>query len=153
MISDFDRTTRAQPTAISCHIQRAGIPPTLRGTVWQLLAKSKNCDLESQYITLLNEESVYEKAIVRDLARTFADHEYFQSKAGQEALFNIAKAYSLYDPDVGYCHGILYVAGPLLLNVCRQICQRTARQETLLAKSIIFCYRCPRKKHFVSWCN
>jgi hypothetical protein len=66
---------------------------------------------------LLKQESVYEKAITRDLHRTFPYHPYFQSDQGQEALFNVVKAYSLYDEQLGYCQGLAFVAGPLLLNV------------------------------------
>ncbi|KAI9270710.1 rab-GTPase-TBC domain-containing protein [Phascolomyces articulosus] len=66
---------------------------------------------------LLKGESVYEKAIIRDLNRTFTDNEYFQTKDGQDALFNVAKAYSLYDVEVGYYQSVLFIAGPLLLNM------------------------------------
>lgn len=36
---------------------------------------------------------------------------------GQLALFNLLKAYSLLDPEVGYCQGLSFVAGVLLLHV------------------------------------
>ncbi|CAO3591026.1 unnamed protein product [Absidia cylindrospora] len=86
--------------------------------VWQLFAaNSKEVKLEQRYMQLLKEESVYEKAILRDLERTFPHHEYFQDKDGQEALFNVVKAYSLYEPDIGYCQGIAFIAGPLLVNM------------------------------------
>ncbi|KAI9490639.1 rab-GTPase-TBC domain-containing protein [Zychaea mexicana] len=114
VVSDFKAV---KASTLRHHLQRGGVPPSLRGTVWPLLAKSKDSRLEDQYMRLLKSESVYEKAIIRDLARTFADNEYFQSKDGQEALFNVAKAYSLYDTDVGYCQGVLFIAAPLLLNM------------------------------------
>ncbi|CAB4408259.1 unnamed protein product [Rhizophagus irregularis] len=40
-----------------------------------------------------------------------------QDGLGQEGLFNVVKAYSLYDTEVGYCQGISFVVGPLLLNM------------------------------------
>ncbi|KAI7864581.1 rab-GTPase-TBC domain-containing protein [Spinellus fusiger] len=116
VISDFHGVAKSEPKVLSYHIQR-GIPPSLRGMVWELFAKSKDTLLEDQYLGLLKEESVYEKAIARDLPRTFSDHEYFQSKDGQEALFNVIKAYSLYDREVGYSQGVAFIAGPLLLNM------------------------------------
>ncbi|KAF7728413.1 GTPase-activating protein [Apophysomyces ossiformis] len=116
VISDFDGVAKSEPQVLSYHIQR-GIPPSLRGMVWQLLAKSKDTVLEDKYMQLLKQESVYEKAIARDMTRTFTYHEYFQRKQGQEALFNVAKAYSLYDPEVGYSQGISCLIGPLLLNM------------------------------------
>jgi len=36
---------------------------------------------------------------------------------GQLALYNMLKAYSLLDPEVGYCQGLCFVAGVLLLHV------------------------------------
>ncbi|KAI7849509.1 rab-GTPase-TBC domain-containing protein [Circinella umbellata] len=116
VISDFDSVRKSERPILSAHIQR-GVPPSLRGMIWQLFAKSKNHLLEERYLQLINEESVYEKAIARDLPRTFPSHPYFQGKAGQEALFNVVKAYSIYDNDVGYCQGISFIAGPLLLNM------------------------------------
>lgn len=38
---------------------------------------------------------------------------------GQLALYNLLKAYSLLDPEVGYCQGLCFVAGVLLLHVCQ----------------------------------
>ncbi|KAI9311651.1 rab-GTPase-TBC domain-containing protein [Dichotomocladium elegans] len=116
VVSDFGSVTKSEKKMLSVQIQR-GVPSSLRGMIWQLFANSKNPSLEEKYLKLINEDSVYEKAITRDLPRTFPNHAYFQSKEGQEALFNVVKAYSLYDPDVGYCQGISFIAGPLLLNM------------------------------------
>jgi len=51
--------------------------------------------------------------------RTFPNHTYFSSPLGpgQLALFNLLKAYSLLDSEVGYCQGLSFVAGVLLLHV------------------------------------
>ncbi|KAG2201062.1 hypothetical protein INT47_010814 [Mucor saturninus] len=117
VISDFNGVAKSEPKILSYHIQR-GIPPSLRGMIWQLFGKSKNVKLEEQYMQLLKEESVYEKAIARDLPRaSFISHEYFQLQDGQEALFNVVKAYSLYDTEVGYSQSLLHITGPLLLNM------------------------------------
>lgn len=87
--------------------------------MWQLFSGSKDEKLEERYRELLDETSSHEKLILRDLARTFPGHQYFKERggAGQEGLFNVVKAYSLYDPEVGYCQGLAFVVGPLLLNV------------------------------------
>ncbi|KAF7732023.1 GTPase-activating protein [Apophysomyces ossiformis] len=116
VISDFDSVAKSEPKVLSVHVQR-GVPPALRGMIWQLFARSKDNQLEDLYMQLLKQESVYEKAIARDLERIFPHHDYFQTKDGQEALFNVVKAYSLYDADVGYSQGIAYIAGPLLMNM------------------------------------
>ncbi|KAG8987441.1 GTPase-activating protein [Tulasnella sp. 427] len=36
---------------------------------------------------------------------------------GQENLFNVLKAYSLYDTEVGYCQGLAFIGAALLLNM------------------------------------
>ncbi|CAO3691715.1 unnamed protein product [Umbelopsis ramanniana] len=117
VISDFNTVAKTHPKELSKNIQQ-GIPPALRGMIWQLFSKSKDPELEEQYMRLLKEDSVYEKAILRDLPRTFPKHDYFEKDGpGQQALFNVVKAYSLYDTDVGYCQGLAFIVGPLLLNM------------------------------------
>jgi hypothetical protein len=44
-----------------------------------------------------------------------------QLGSGQLALFNLLKAYSLMDSDVGYCQGLSFVAGILLMHVCMSV--------------------------------
>jgi hypothetical protein len=121
-------------------LQRAllsGIPPPLRGTIWQILSASKNPDLEQVYTNvLLSTSSSAEKLIRKDIARTFPKQDFFRPQngsAGQESLFNICKAYSLYDPEVNYVQGMAFIVGPILLNVRPRNCL----------------HRCPRQKHFV----
>ncbi|CAG8557164.1 3433_t:CDS:2 [Acaulospora colombiana] len=116
IISDYETVARTQPRQLSKMIQK-GIPQTLRGMIWQLMSKSKDSELELTYAQLLKGTSSHEKMIMRDLKRTFPKHEYFQDQGGQEGLFNVVKAYSIYDKEVGYCQGISFVVGPLLLNM------------------------------------
>lgn len=109
--------------------------------IWQLFAKSKNVKLEEQYMQLLKEESVYEKAIARDLPKaSFINHEYFTDQDGQEALFNVVKAYSLYDTEVGYSQGLLHITGPLLLNVSFIMCIHVNKRVNM------YIYRCQKKR-------
>lgn len=53
------------------------------------------------------------------IGRTFPSHPYYSQylSIGQLSLFNLLKAYSLLDPEVGYCQGLSFVAGILLLHV------------------------------------
>ncbi|KAI8332688.1 rab-GTPase-TBC domain-containing protein [Chlamydoabsidia padenii] len=119
VICDFDQMQKNKDTIIA-QVQK-GVPPSLRGMVWQLLSKSKQLELrdEHQYIDLLRTSSPYDKMIQRDLARTFPGHDYFkeQDGAGQEGLYNVVRAYSVYDTEVGYCQGLAFIVGPLLLNM------------------------------------
>ncbi|ORX79263.1 RabGAP/TBC [Anaeromyces robustus] len=118
LIVDYEGIARKQPSLLTKKI-RQGIPDSLRGTLWQLISKSKNHDLEETYAELLKENTTYEKIIRRDLSRTFPDHEYFKDSTGegQESLFNVMKVYSLYDKELGYCQGLSFIVGPLLLNM------------------------------------
>ena len=52
------------------------------------------------------------------MGRTFPNHPYFSASLGpgQLSLYNILKAYSLLDPEVGYCQGLSFVGGVLLMH-------------------------------------
>ncbi|ESN90261.1 hypothetical protein HELRODRAFT_116521 [Helobdella robusta] len=68
---------------------------------------------------LLKLPSSFEKTIARDIARTYPKHEMFKVTwgEGQENLYNVAKAYSVYDRDVGYCQGSSFIIGLLLMHM------------------------------------
>ncbi|KZV95128.1 RabGAP/TBC [Exidia glandulosa HHB12029] len=97
----------------------AGIPSPLRGLIWQQMCASKDPALEQLYAQYLKETSPHERAIKRDLGRTFPNHAFFTdgSGVGQGNLSNVLKAYSLHDPEVGYCQGLPFVVAVLLLNM------------------------------------
>ncbi|KAG1790581.1 rab-GTPase-TBC domain-containing protein [Suillus plorans] len=118
VISDYQGFAASNPQKLAKAIEK-GIPDALRGMMWQLMAASKDAELENTYLSLLKESSPHEKAITRDLGRTFPHHNFFTDGQGigQEHLFNVLKAYSLYDPQVGYCQGLPFVVAVLLLNM------------------------------------
>uniref|UniRef100_UPI00358F129B ecotropic viral integration site 5 protein homolog isoform X2 n=1 Tax=Myxine glutinosa TaxID=7769 RepID=UPI00358F129B len=97
---------------------RKGIPHHFRGIVWQLLCDAHNTPEKGRYAELLLQASPCERLIRRDIARTFPSHELFRPPhPGQETLFNIMKAYSLVDREVGYCQGTAFIAGLLLMQM------------------------------------
>ncbi|KAI8141296.1 rab-GTPase-TBC domain-containing protein [Fennellomyces sp. T-0311] len=116
MLCDYEQTVKSK---MILHNVQLGIPPSIRGMVWQMFSNSKNHELQDHYIDLLNTPSPYEKMIQRDLARTFPGHKFFKERdgVGQEGLYNVVRAYSVYDQEVGYCQGLAFVVGPLLLNM------------------------------------
>ncbi|KAI1785190.1 RabGAP/TBC [Ganoderma leucocontextum] len=118
VINDYQGFAAANPEKLAKAIER-GIPSTLRGMIWQLMSASKDPKLEATYLRLLKEPSPHEKSIQRDLGRTFPHHAFFTDGhgIGQENLFNVLKAYSLYDPQVGYCQGLPFIVAILLLNM------------------------------------
>ncbi|XP_051897927.1 EVI5-like protein isoform X4 [Pristis pectinata] len=98
---------------------RKGIPHHFRGIVWQLLCNATDMPMKNQYSELLKMTSPCEKLIRRDIARTYPEHEFFkgQDSLGQEVLFNVMKAYSLVDREVGYCQGSAFIVGLLLMQM------------------------------------
>ncbi|XP_064636063.1 TBC1 domain family member 1-like isoform X2 [Lineus longissimus] len=106
-----------------------GVPRSRRGDVWILLVEQHchnypglgdpNLDSNVPYERLLKQLTTHQHAILIDLGRTFPTHPYFNTQlgAGQLALFNLLKAYSLLDKEVGYCQGLSFVAGVLLMHM------------------------------------
>ncbi|CAH0712833.1 unnamed protein product, partial [Brenthis ino] len=126
-----DRSRRARVDAhMLTQAVRQGVPRMSRGAVWYFLAEQACLripppdmkqfpEYNTPYRTLLAGLTKHQHAILIDLGRTFPKHSYFASALGpgQLALYNILKAYSLLDPDVGYCQGLSFVAGVLLLHM------------------------------------
>ncbi len=103
----------------------AGVPDRLRGCVWQLLSGGRVLLLQHPGLyerLLLHEHTDQDLEIVRDLSRTYPSHVYYQQRQGpgQRSLFNVLKAYSVYDNSIGYVQGMGFVAGLLLLYMCEE---------------------------------
>lgn len=60
-----------------------------------------------------------EFVIKRDIYRTFPTHDYFKESGGdgQDMLFSVAKAYAVYDTEIGYSQGLTFIIASLLLHV------------------------------------
>lgn len=74
---------------------------------------------EEPYEDLLGQLTSHQHAIIIDLGRTFPTQKYFQASLGpgQLSLYNLLKAYSLLDNEVGYCQGLSFIAGVLLMHL------------------------------------
>ena len=78
-----------------------------KGVYQDNLKRGQNCD--------------WVKDIERDVNRTFPHHRYFSNteggsgEIGQKALGNVLTAYAVYNPEVGYCQGMNFMAGFLLI--------------------------------------
>lgn len=75
--------------------------------------------IRNKYAEYLRQQSPCEKIIKRDIARTYPEIEYFRDEKGpgQGGLFNVMKAYSIHDSEVGYCQGSAFLVGVLLLQM------------------------------------
>ncbi|XP_075895198.1 TBC1 domain family member 10A-like [Nelusetta ayraudi] len=100
-----------------------GIPPALRGRAWLYLSggkvkkeqnKGKFQELDSQA-----GDPKWVDVIEKDLHRQFPFHEMFVSRGGhgQQDLFRVLKAYTLYRPEEGYCQAQAPIAAVLLMHM------------------------------------
>ncbi|XP_064186649.1 ecotropic viral integration site 5 protein homolog isoform X3 [Anguilla rostrata] len=118
IVNDWEDVRKKREKQLK-ELVRKGIPHHFRAIVWQLLCNAQNMPIKDQYSELLKMSSPCERLIRRDIARTYPEHEFFKEKdsLGQEVLFNVMKAYSLVDREVGYCQGSAFIVGLLLMQM------------------------------------
>ena len=118
LVNDYPQTAQRLPTLTSNKI-RSGVPPPLRGVVWTSIAGSRDPLLEHEYDRLCGESSPYENLIGKDIGRSFPGVEMFRDPSGdgQQMLGRVLKCFSLYDHKIGYCQGLGFVVGPLLMHM------------------------------------
>ncbi|KAJ2473170.1 hypothetical protein GGI02_001061 [Coemansia sp. RSA 2322] len=133
VIDDISGLRRRAPLHLAAKI-RAGVPWRVRGVVWQTLTAARSTYLQTVYAQLAQEYSPHERMIRRDLPRTFPKIAVFRGEggSGQQRLFRVLRAYSLYDAEVGYCQGLGFIIGPLLLTMreCEAFCVLVRLMET-----------------------
>lgn len=108
-----------------------GVPHSRREEVWAFLSDLYQARNKPQWqypaqlsgeetLNQLGQESTeYEHSIEVDLSRTFPSHPYFSSKlleAGQAELHSILHGYAVADPETGYCQGLSFVTGIILVH-------------------------------------
>uniref|UniRef100_A0A8C2G0B8 Si:ch211-239f4.1 n=1 Tax=Cyprinus carpio TaxID=7962 RepID=A0A8C2G0B8_CYPCA len=118
IVKEWDEWRRKKDKLLK-ELIRKGIPHHFRAIVWQLLCNATDMPVKNQYSELLKMCSPCEKLIRRDIARTYPENDFFkgQDSLGQEVLFNVMKAYSLVDREVGYCQGSAFIVGLLLMQM------------------------------------
>uniref|UniRef100_A0A250YL78 Ecotropic viral integration site 5 protein n=1 Tax=Castor canadensis TaxID=51338 RepID=A0A250YL78_CASCN len=118
IVNEWDDVRKKKEKQVK-ELVRKGIPHHFRAIVWQLLCSAQSMPIKDQYSELLKMTSPCEKLIRRDIARTYPEHNFFKEKdsLGQEVLFNVMKAYSLVDREVGYCQGSAFIVGLLLMQM------------------------------------
>jgi len=110
-----------------------GVCKGKRGEIWGLIVtqsgentpppteefSSKLSEWEKGYEELKSQLTPHQHAILIDLGRTFPSHGYFAGApgAGQLGMFNLLKSYSILDPEVGYCQGLPFLVGLLLMHI------------------------------------
>ncbi|KAL2196851.1 rab-GTPase-TBC domain-containing protein [Corynascus similis CBS 632.67] len=118
LVKDPKQTAARLPTLLSNKV-RKGVPPPLRGVVWQSMAGARDSALEQIFDRLSGESSPYEVVISKDLGRSFPGVDMFRDPEGdgQRMLGRVLKCFSLYDTKIGYCQGLAFLVGPLLMHM------------------------------------
>lgn len=122
-----------QKGVLSTLLYKRGVPVQRRGEIWKRLSKliadtelltcsqddsDHSDDHKCIYKRLLDlKNTVHEPQITADITRTFPTEKSIYDPEFQKSLFNVLKAFSLYDEDVGYCQGLSFVAALLLMQV------------------------------------
>ncbi|CAG8900838.1 unnamed protein product [Penicillium egyptiacum] len=118
LVADYHQTAQRLPTLTSNKIQ-GGVPPPLRGVVWPSLAGARDPTLLNEFQRLSGESSPYDGLIGKDIGRSFPNVEMFRDPngEGQQMLGRVLRCFSLYDTKIGYCQGLGFVVGPLLMHM------------------------------------
>eukprot|EP00002_Diphylleia_rotans_P033496 TRINITY_DN7129_c0_g1_i1.p1 TRINITY_DN7129_c0_g1~~TRINITY_DN7129_c0_g1_i1.p1 ORF type:complete len:998 (+),score=228.82 TRINITY_DN7129_c0_g1_i1:101-3094(+) len=115
------KTTLVRKDAYVKVMVRHGIPPELRGQLWQILSGVREYRMRYSMtyadisLQLPSTESAYDNQIEKDLQRTFPGHELLNSPAFLDSLRRILVTYACIRPEVGYCQSMNYVVATLLL--------------------------------------
>ncbi|KAK2964857.1 putative GTPase-activating protein GYP5 [Blattamonas nauphoetae] len=125
MFRDWDRFSTKNLKKLKQRV-RKGIPDKIRGEAWWKLAdvdsfvntKLKNVVFED----LLAIPSEHDEQIRKDITRTFPEHADLSptsisseegDSTGATKLLHTLHAYAVYDPSLGYCQGIAFIAACL----------------------------------------
>lgn len=95
------------------------MPGPLRGDVWPILSGARELRVAGVFEDLANDTPTEEVAdrIRRDLDRTLPHHPFFKTEVGQKQLRKVLVAYANKEPEIGYCQGMNFIVGVLLLNM------------------------------------
>ncbi|SCN59442.1 GTPase-activating protein, putative [Plasmodium chabaudi chabaudi] len=106
---------KAHKTTFLRRVKR-GIPQKYRWKVWMHITNSISLvnKFEKRYYYLYKKTSNYSNLIYIDISRTFPELLIFD-KYAQEQLYRILNAYANYESSVGYCQGMNFIVGLLLI--------------------------------------
>ncbi|KAG9860333.1 RabGAP/TBC, partial [Aureobasidium melanogenum] len=119
---DYEEALSSMPTMTPIMIHR-GVPDFLRPVVWVGIAGARQERLYSEFERLLAQiESVpptSDTIIDKDVGRCFPNHPLFAQAGGegQTMLGQVLKCYNLYDSEIGYCQGMGFIVGILLMKM------------------------------------
>eukprot|EP00727_Mastigamoeba_balamuthi_P007947 m51a1_g3773 hypothetical protein (366) ;mRNA; f:142843-144046 len=96
------------------------VQASLRGLAWRKMIGSLEAEAagEQRYRELCAGETPAEAAIRKDVHRTLPQELFAgdaEREATHESLYRVLRAHAVLDPALGYCQGMSYIAGQLLL--------------------------------------
>ncbi|XP_035231519.1 growth hormone-regulated TBC protein 1-like [Stegodyphus dumicola] len=101
---------------------RKGIPSSHRAVIWLIISGAKEMKEQQPdlYTTILRGPMKQEiiETISLDIPRTFPDNIYFKGTSDdskRESLKNVLLAFAHHNPSIGYCQGLNFIAGIMLL--------------------------------------
>lgn len=104
---------RSHPDRFHRRVRR-GIPAAFRWQVWKAAVRLEDGELVGEYADLSERENEWTRLIDIDITRTFPELKTFDGPQ-QQRMKRVLNAYAGYNPRVGYCQGMNFVAGLLLL--------------------------------------
>ncbi|KAI4748299.1 hypothetical protein E4T50_01474 [Aureobasidium sp. EXF-12298] len=119
---DYEEALLSMPTMTPIMIHK-GVPDFLRPVVWGGIAGAREERLYSEFDRLLaqieSEPPTSDTIIDKDIGRCFPSHPLFAQPGseGQTMLGQVLKCYNLYDPEIGYCQGMGFIVGILLMKM------------------------------------
>ncbi|XP_060752410.1 TBC1 domain family member 10A [Tachysurus vachellii] len=122
MLNSWDKWMSKKHKKVKLRCQK-GIPPSLRGRAWLYLSggKVKREQNVGKFQELDSDcgDPKWVDVIEKDLHRQFPFHEMFSARGGhgQQDLFRVLKAYTLYRPEEGYCQAQAPIAAVLLMHM------------------------------------
>lgn len=107
-------------TTILKRFVRKGVPSEYRKDVWMKVSGAEKLKNNSSLTYYDLKQKLTNKTVVEaikiDLPRTFPDNLYFTNHSQlPKSLFNVLNAFAHQNIEVGYCQGLNYIAGLLLL--------------------------------------
>ncbi|EGC30401.1 hypothetical protein DICPUDRAFT_157872 [Dictyostelium purpureum] len=101
------------------YLSSKGIPNNLRSIVWRKMLNIsyfKNQYPDDYFVELCKKShNEHTEQIELDIPRTFPNHKRFFTQRSKKDLLNVLQSYSYHNEKVGYCQGMSYIAGVLLM--------------------------------------
>lgn len=111
-------------TDLFCRLIRVGLPNRLRGELWEVCSGTLLARLFDGQATYSNlalraaqspKTTLAMEEIEKDLTRSLPEYSAYQRTEGIAKLRQVLTAYSLFDPELGYCQAMNIVVSVLLI--------------------------------------